>query len=91
VAKRDLRKAVEWYRDRDTELANRFLDAVYRTLALLEQFPDTGGPVFGVLDMNIRQLPVDNFPYQVVFKKLTYRTAVLAIAHERKKPGYWND
>lgn len=91
IAKRDLREAVSWYRDRDPELANRFLDEVYRTLGLLEQFPDAGGPVFGVPDVDARQLPVDNFPYQVVFKKLRYRTAILAIAHERKKPGYWNE
>jgi hypothetical protein len=60
-------------------------------LAYLSGFRNTGGPVFGVLDLNTRQLPVDNFPYQIVFKKLKYRTAVLAIAHERKKPGYWNE
>ena len=91
IAKRDLREAVAWYRDRDPELANRFLAEVYRALGLLEQFPDTGGPVFGVTDVNTRQLPVDNFPYQVIFKKLNHRTAILAIAHERKNPGYWND
>jgi plasmid stabilization system protein ParE len=91
IAKRDLREAVAWYRDRDPELASRFLDEVYRTLSLLEQFPSTGGPVFGVPDVNTRQLPVDNFPYQVVFKRLKYRTVILAVAHERKKPGYWNE
>jgi plasmid stabilization system protein ParE len=91
IAKRDLREAVTWYRDRDPELANRFLDEVYRTLALIEQFPNTGGPVFGVADLRTRQLPVDNFPYQVIFKRYEYRIAVLAIAHERKRPGYWNN
>jgi len=90
IAKHDLREAVKWYRDRDAELANRFLDEVYKTLALLERFPDTGGPVFGVESPDIRQLPVDTFPYQIVFKRLPYRTVVLAIAHERKKPGYWD-
>jgi hypothetical protein len=58
---------------------------------MLERFPNTGGPVFGVDDAETRQLPVDNFPYQVVFKRLKHRTAVVAIAHERKKPGYWNN
>jgi plasmid stabilization system protein ParE len=91
VAKRDLREAATWYRERDPNLAGRFLDEVYKTLALLQQFPHTGGPVFGVADPNTRQLPVDNFPYQVVFKRLPLRIAVLAIAHERRKPGYWNE
>jgi len=80
IAKRDLREAVAWYRERDPELANRFLDEVYRALGLLEQFPNTGGPVFGTNDPDIRKLPIDNFPYQIVFKKLKHRVSVLAIA-----------
>ena len=91
LAKRDLKEAVRWYRDRDPELANRFLDEVYKVLALLERFPETGGMAFGIDDPEIRQLPVDNFPYQIVFKRLPHRTSILAIAHERKKPGYWNE
>ena len=91
IAKQDLREATAWYRDKDPELATRFLDEVFRTLALLETFPNTGGPVFGVNDPDTRQLPVDAFPYQVVFRRLKHRIAVLAVAHERKRPGYWND
>ena len=90
AARRDLREAARWYLERDPEVARRFLDEVYRTIALLERFPATGGPVFGVKDPNIRQLPVESFPYQVVFKRFDDRTSVLAIAHERRKPGYWN-
>lgn len=88
-AKRDLREALSWYRDRDPKLASRFLDEVYKTLALLERFPNVGGPVFGIDDPETRQLPVDTFPYQIVFKRFARRTSVLAIAHERKRPGYW--
>jgi len=32
IAKLDLREAVVWYRERDPDLASRFLDEVYRTL-----------------------------------------------------------
>jgi plasmid stabilization system protein ParE len=91
IAKRDLHDAVSWYRLRDAELANRFLDEVYKTLALLERFPNIGGPVLGIDDVDTRQLPVDTFPYQVVFRRFTNRISILAIAHERKRPGYWNE
>ena len=91
IAKRDLREGITWYRERDPDLANRFLDEVYKALALLERFPNIGGRVFGVEDSSVRQLEVNNFPYYVVFKRLEYRTSVLAIAHKRKKPGYWHD
>ncbi len=91
IAKRDLREAVRWYRERDPALASRFVDEVYRTLALLEQFPETGGRVFGNDDPATRQLPLHDFPFQIVFKRFPTRTSVLAIAHERKRPGYWNE
>jgi plasmid stabilization system protein ParE len=89
VAKRDLREAAAWYRERDPDVARRFLEEAFRTIALVERFPLTGGPVFGVDDPGIRQLPINNFPYHVVFKRLKERTIVLAIAHARRKPGYW--
>jgi plasmid stabilization system protein ParE len=90
IAQRDLHDAVAWYRDRDVDLANRFLNEVYKALGMIERFPNTGGPVYGVSDRDTRQLPVDTFPYQIIFKRLKYRIVVLAIAHERKRPGYWN-
>jgi plasmid stabilization system protein ParE len=91
IAKRDLREAVTWYRERDSSLATRFLDEVYKTLDLLERFPNTGGLVFGIHEPDTRQLPVDTFPYQIVLRRFSDRISVLAIAHERKRPGYWND
>jgi hypothetical protein len=33
--------------------------------------------------------PVHNFPYHVVFLQLRDRISVLAIAHDRRRPGYW--
>ena len=90
-AKHDLREAVEWYRARDVDLANRFLDELYKTLALLERFPNIGGSVYGIDDADVRELPVSNFPYQIVFRRQEYRTMVVAIAHERKRPGYWDE
>ena len=91
IAKRDIREAVMWYRQRDPELANRFLDEVYKVLGLLEQFPNVGSRVFGVTDPATRQMPVDTFPYHVVFRRLADRISILAIAHDRKRPGYWNE
>lgn len=34
-------------------------------------------------------LPVDTFPYHVVFETFVDRIEVLAIAHDRRRPGYW--
>jgi plasmid stabilization system protein ParE len=89
VAKRDLRAATAWYTERDADVAQRFTDEVARTLELIERFPATGAPVPGVSDNQVRRLPVHNFPYHIVFITLPDRVSVLAIAHDRRKPGYW--
>jgi toxin ParE1/3/4 len=89
IAKRDLRDAVAWYAERNRDVGQRFADEVSRTLELIERFSATGGPVPGVSDREVRRLPVHNFPYHVVFVELRDRIAVLAVAHDRRRPAYW--
>jgi len=91
IAKRDLREATAWYRERNDDAARRFTQEVSRALHFLEQFPQSGGFCPGVEDKAIRQLPINNFPYHLVFVRLPERISVLAIAHNRRKPGYWDD
>jgi toxin ParE1/3/4 len=86
-----LREATAWYRERNGEVADRFAEEVRRTLQHLEQFPTTGSFVPGVDDPDVRSLPVHNFPYRVVFIRLATHISVLAIAHYRRRPGYWRD
>jgi hypothetical protein len=41
-------------------------------------------------DLPVRRRAVTRFPYHVVYLETpTYR--ILAIAHDRRKPGYWQD
>jgi toxin ParE1/3/4 len=90
-ARRELREATNWYRERSGEAANRFAAEVRQVLQHLEQFPGTGGFVPGVADRDVRRLPVHNFPYHVVFVRLKSHISVLAIAHDRRRPGYWQE
>lgn len=90
-ANRELQDTVEWYAERSAEVAARFASEVRQTLAHIEQYPDTGGFVPGVTDNDIRQFPVHNFPYSVIFIRLRTHISVLAIAHNRRRPGYWRD
>lgn len=89
IAKRDLREAIAWYRERNEEVADRFAAEVQRTLEHLEQFPSTGAFMPSVPDQDVRSFPVHNFPYHVVFLRLPDRISVLAVAHDRRRPGYW--
>jgi plasmid stabilization system protein ParE len=91
TAKRDFREAIAWYRDRNEEVATRFAAEVRQVFAHLERFPFTGGVVPGLKDPDVRRFPVHGFPYSVVFLRLGSKISVLAIAHSRRRPGYWDE
>jgi toxin ParE1/3/4 len=42
-----------------------------------------------VRSSSARRLPVGGFPYYVIFEELSDRVEILAIAHNRRRPGYW--
>jgi plasmid stabilization system protein ParE len=88
-AKRDVREAYEWYLDRDEEVATRFTAEFERTLEHLERFPSAGSFVPGVPDPEVRRMPIDGFPYHVVFVRTVRWIIVVAVAHDRRRPGYW--
>jgi len=37
----------------------------------------------------VRRIPVKRFPYHVVYLEESAAIRVLALAHDRRKPGYW--
>lgn len=87
-ARQELRDSAAWYRVRNQEVADRFVREVERTLELIETFPGTGARI-PLVTGKTRRLPVAGFPYHLVFEELADRVEVLAVAHDRKRPGYW--
>jgi toxin ParE1/3/4 len=88
AARQELRDSSAWYRERNPEVADRFVHEVQRTLELIEAFPARGLRIPFVIG-KARRLTVAGFPYYIVFEELTDRVEVLAIAHHRRRPGYW--
>jgi len=47
-------------------------------------------PEFGVRSYSgARVLPLDRFPYSVVYRVRTSELLVIAFAHQRRRPNYW--
>jgi hypothetical protein len=38
---------------------------------------------------NFRRLLLRKYPYFVVFRELPRRIQILAVAHAKRRPGYW--
>jgi plasmid stabilization system protein ParE len=91
AAETEYREVTAWYRDRDSRVAERFVNETRRTLELIETFPQIGGRVPGVDDREVRQMPIHTFPYHIVFVDLVDRFEVVAFAHHRRRPAYFVD
>jgi plasmid stabilization system protein ParE len=86
----EYREAGRWYEDRRTGLGVEFFDAVDAAIRRILDFPHIGTRVPRVSrELPIRRLALMRFPYHVIYMEPAVELRILAIAHDRRKPGYW--
>jgi plasmid stabilization system protein ParE len=86
----ELAEAVLWYEARKQGLGSEFLDEVEATLPLIGSRPRSF-PRLQAVDatLEIRRALLDRFPYALVFLVQEEEVRVLAVAHAKRRPGYW--
>ena len=81
-----------WYETRRERLGIEFFDAVDATIDQIVAMPHAGARVRRLpADLVVRRWAVTRFPYHVVYLEMATHIRILAIAHDRRKPGYWKD
>lgn len=80
-------EAARWYAERSPMAAAGFTDELDVAAAAIEQAPEAWPPY----DHGTRRFPLRRFPYYLVYRIDPTRVVVLAIAHARRRPGYWKD
>lgn len=81
--------AASWYEKQRSGLGTDFLAEVNRAVVRIADGPESGSRPPGVADADVRRILVKRFPYQVVYIVLPDRIQILAVAHYRRRPGYW--
>ena len=85
----DLEDAVLWYEAKRDGLGLRFKSAVQRAEQRLAQNPGLGAPVVGrSVPRGVRRLRLKRFPYSLFYVN-DGEVVVVAVAHDRRRPGYW--
>lgn len=84
-AKRELLDAMDYYDEMHLGLGLDFESEVKSSITFIRQFPET----FALRDDVTRRCLVKRFPYVIVYMYHDNRVWVLAIAHCKRKPGYW--
>lgn len=82
-------EAARWYESHRSGLSMEFLEVLDDVMARLAEMPRMGSPVQDVADEAIRRRAVRRFPYHVIYPELPDRLQILAVAHDRRRPGHW--
>jgi len=89
-AEDELDAAAAWYERQRSGLGLEFIDAVAQSLARVGESPQAFSLLPNVpRDLGVRHAGVHRFPYAILFFEQPEVVRVLAIAHERRRPGYW--
>ena len=85
AAREEFLAAVDDYEAAAPGLGRRFLVAVREAAALLGAHPNAGSP----RSPSARRLVVQGFPFDLIYQVHREGLTILAVAHHRRRPGYW--
>ena len=82
--------AISWYRARSRPTADRFVRRVLEAEAAIREHPPRWSRVDGVArELDVRRKMVRGFPFAMIYVELALEIRVIALAHARRRPGYW--
>lgn len=86
AARAEIAEAVEWYIDvAGPAVADAFEREFNAVIQLLLRFPKIGSPG----KRESRKLRLDGFPYTLHYRIDGESIRIVAVANQRRKPGYW--
>ena len=85
AALQDADEAAAWYAERSVRAAIRFLDELDRLIDVIAGSPDR----FQSFDGYLRRAVFRRFPFYIVFRADDLNVVVLAVAHGKRRPRFW--
>jgi toxin ParE1/3/4 len=83
----EVEEAEAWYRQRNSEASTRLLSEIYDALENLAQWPRR----WPSYQHGTRRFVLHRFPFSIIHREETAAVSIVAIAHHKRKPGYWKD
>jgi len=81
----EMEEALGWYQNRSESAAESFRRALSDAMDRVESSPARLSPYL----FNTRRMLLTPFPYLLVFVIERDRIFIVALAHAKRKPGYW--
>lgn len=89
----EAQEAAAWYEDKREGLGFDFLWEIGAAFTTLRENALRGSPFPNprLAMRGVQRIFLKKFPYQVVFVDSATKVIVLAVAHVRRRPGYWRN
>ena len=84
-ARREFDDAADYYERESRGLGALFTDEVVAGFAHIREHPSAAPEIA----KNIRKLVLARFPFNLIYETRKDSMRVLAVAHQRKRPYYW--
>lgn len=84
-ASEELEAAVAYYNSQQAQLGMAFLSEFEDTVERMLDLPLAAR----VVRENIRRGPIHRFPFFVLYRPSPEEITIVAVAHRRRRPGYW--
>lgn len=86
-ARLDAMEAYDWYAERNLEVADAFQEQLQDAGRAIQDSPETWASYL----LGTRRYLMKQFPFVVVYRVVNDRIEIIAVAHGRRKPGYWRE
>jgi plasmid stabilization system protein ParE len=84
-AEADAEAARAWYAKRNKRAADAFLAELDRAMLHICEAPPRWPAVYG----RYRRFLLHKYPFSVIYLEDANGVAVIAVAHHRRRPGFW--
>lgn len=84
-AEQEYLNAISWYGQRSITAGTRFESAFQQALDNINEFPLRWAIYFD----DVRRYTLRRFPFNIFYRFDAERNFIIAVAHGRRKPGYW--
>jgi plasmid stabilization system protein ParE len=85
-ARGELRLARGWYYERSPLSATAFAHGVDNAISRITESPNS----YPLADYGTRKLVLQRFPFNIFYVTLQTEIVIVAVAHQKRRPGYWS-
>jgi len=86
-ARAELRDARKWYFERSPLSATAFAHAVDNAVSQIVEGPTR----YPMAEHGTRKFVLRRFPFNIFYRPGESETVIVAVAHQKRRPGYWAD